>query len=116
MASSCKPDHPKMMPSYYCHRCYDPCCVCGTHQPCYDHFCPLTSEEKQFIKKHACSDTYAVYVMLITGEQNRINLTLNTFLPGKGGIKGRSTLQHVTFLEFHATSLTEKIIPPSDKT
>ena len=118
MASSCKPDRLKMMSSYYRHRYCGPCCVCGKHQPHYNHFCALTGGEKRFIKEHASSDTHDDCCICHAHHREvKRHQSDPKYIPTwKRGDQRSLYITTRTFLECHATSLIEKIIAPSDET
>ena len=50
------PEWPRVKSSYHRNRCCDPCFICGSRQPRYDHFGALSCGEQRFIRQHFGSD------------------------------------------------------------
>ena len=111
------PEWPRVKSSYHRNRCCDPCFICGSRQPRYDHFGALSCGEQRFIRQHFGRDIPGVGCMCRAHHKEAQRHKCNPeHVPTW---KKNKRLQHMTenihcmFPNCNITSLHNKIIVPS---
>ena len=119
MASSKKPGWPKVTSTHHQSRSCGPCFVDSKWQTHYDHFRVLTSEEQRFLQRHTGGGIPddSCLCRAHRKEAQRHQYDPEYIPTWKKGEKENVTIcMHCAYPECTATSMSERIIVPSDET